>query len=231
MQEFLPQSGWRLYGPERILDLLGDQINEKGNVGFYGSYSGGCRMVYFYVTCLGKHLSYSNVIKGIIMEGKRVSESRTYMTDLVLPPDTNLHGTIFGGRVMAYVDKIASITAMRHCRKAVVTASSDSLDFLAPIKVGEAIQLEAFVTWTHHTSMEIFCRIQSENLMTGEKTLTATSYLTFVALDEDGKPAIVPSIIPEMDEEWWHYNTAAERRETRLKRRKDRAAAEISYAH
>ncbi|MCI0183561.1 MAG: acyl-CoA thioesterase [Acidibacillus sp.] len=165
------------------------------------------------------------------MEGKRVSESRTYMTDLVLPPDTNLHGTIFGGRVMAYVDKIASITAMRHCRKAVVTASSDSLDFLAPIKVGEAIQLEAFVTWTHHTSMEIFCRIQSENLMTGEKRLTATSYLTFVALDEDGKPAIVPPILPEVDEEWWHYNTAAERRETRLKRRKDRAAAEISYAH
>lgn len=166
-----------------------------------------------------------------MMEAKRVSESRTFMTDLVLPPDTNVHGTIFGGRVMAYIDKIASITAMRHCRRAVVTASSDSLDFLAPIKVGEAIQLEAFVTWTHQTSMEIFCRIQSENLLTGEQRLTATSYLTFVALDDQGKPVVVPPVLPETDEEWWHYNTAAERRETRLKRRKERSAAAISYAH
>ncbi len=156
------------------------------------------------------------------MEGKRVSESRTFMTDLVLPPDTNSHGTIFGGRVMAYVDKIASITAIRHSRMLVVTASSDSFDFLAPIKLGAAVQLEAFVTWTHHTSMEIFCRIESEDLLTGERTLTGTSYLTFVALGEDGKPAMVPPVIPETEEELWHFNTAAERRDTRLKRRKER---------
>ena len=90
-----------------------------------------------------------------MMEAKRVSESKTYMTDLVLPPDANAYGNIFGGLVMAYVDKIASITSMRHCRKPVVTASTDSVDFLAPIKVGDTIQLEAFVSWTHHTSMEI----------------------------------------------------------------------------
>ncbi len=156
------------------------------------------------------------------MEEKRVSDSRTLMTDLVLPPDTNSHGTIFGGRVMAYVDKIASITAMRHCRMPVVTASSDSFDFLAPIKLGEAVQLEAFVTWTHHTSMEIFCRIESEDLLTGERRLTGTSYLTFVALGEDGKPALVPTIVPETEEELWHFKTAADRRDTRLKRRKER---------
>ena len=119
------------------------------------------------------------------------------MTDLVLPPDANSYGNIFGGLVMAYVDKIASITSMRHCRQPVVTASTDSVDFLAPIKVGDTIQLEACVTWTHHTSMEIFVKIESENLLTGEKRLTGTSYLTFVAIDETGRPVEVPAIIPE----------------------------------
>lgn len=153
---------------------------------------------------------------------KKVSESKTHMTDLVLPPDANTYGTIFGGRVMAYVDKIASITAMRHCRMPVVTAATDSLDFLAPIHVGDTIQLEAFVTWTHHSSMEIFCRIESENLMTGKKRLTGTSYLTFVAIDEHGNPVSVPAIIPETDEEIWHYQTAPARRERRLQHRLER---------
>src|ERR1700726_4034708 len=90
------------------------------------------------------------------MEGKPPRLSKTIMTDLVLPPDTNNHGTIFGGNVMAYIDKIASIASMRHARRPVVTASSDSLDFLEPVKAGEAIRLEASVTWTHKTSMEVF---------------------------------------------------------------------------
>lgn len=160
------------------------------------------------------------------MEAKRVSESKTTMTDLVLPPDTNVHGTIFGGRVMAYVDKIASITAMRHCRMPVVTASNDSLDFLAPIRVGHAIQLEAFVTSTHKTSMEIYVRIQSEDLLTGEKRLTGASYLTFVGLGPDGKPTEVPPIIPETPAEQWHFDTAVARREARLGRRRDRQESE-----
>ena len=156
------------------------------------------------------------------MEAKRVSDSRTQLTDLILPPDTNTHGTVFGGRVMAYVDKIASITAMRHCRMPVVTASSDSLDFLAPIHEGEAICLEASVTWTHKTSMEIFCRIESEDLLTGERQLTGTSYLTFVGLGPDGKPALVPPVMPETDEEKWRFETAPTRREMRLLRRQER---------
>lgn len=153
------------------------------------------------------------------LQGKPTSESRTIMTDLVLPPDTNYHGTIFGGQVMSYIDKIASITAMRHARKSVVTASFDSMDFLAPVKLGEAISLLAYVTWTKRTSMEIFVKIQSENLMTGEKKLTGTSYLTFVALDEHGKPSEVLPIIPETDEEIMQFRTAPERYENRKKRK------------
>jgi acyl-CoA hydrolase len=156
------------------------------------------------------------------MEPKTTSESRTVMTDIVLPPDTNNHGTIFGGQVMSYIDKIASITAMRHCRYHVVTASFDSMDFLAPIKLGEVIQLTAHVTWTKRTSMEIFVKIQSENLLTGKKKLTGTSYLTFVALDETGVPVAVPPIIPETEEEKRHYESAPERYESRKKRKEQR---------
>lgn len=158
------------------------------------------------------------------MEGKPASASRAIMTDLVLPPDANNHGTIFGGRVMAYVDKIASIATMRHSRRPVVTASSDSLDFLEPVTVGEAIRLEAFVTWTHHTSMEVYVKIESENLLTGEVKLTATSYLTFVALGADGRPTEVPPVLPETEEEKWHYETAPMRYERRKQRKRERLA-------
>lgn len=144
------------------------------------------------------------------------------MTDLVLPQDTNHYGTIFGGRVMAYVDKIAAITAMRHARKPVVTVSSDSFDFLAPVKLGEAISLEAFVTYTHNTSIEVFVKIQSENLMTGEVTTTGSSYLTFVAVDENGEKNPVPPVIPETDEERMHFDTAPERRRLRIERKQER---------
>lgn len=103
------------------------------------------------------------------MEGKPVRISRTIMTQIVFPSDTNSYGTMFGGKVMEYIDKIAAIASMRHARKPVVTASSDSLDFLAPIRLGEAIELEAFVTWTHRSSMEVYVKVKSENLLTGEQ--------------------------------------------------------------
>jgi acyl-CoA hydrolase len=154
------------------------------------------------------------------LEGKPARNSRTIMTEIVFPTDTNYHGTIFGGKVMQYIDKIATIASMRHARKPVVTASSDSLDFLAPVKVGEAIVLEAYVSWTHRSSMEVYVKVQSENLFTGEKKTTATSYLTFVAVDENGRPTPVPPVIPETEEEKRQYESARERYELR-KRRKD----------
>ncbi|SDB91282.1 acyl-CoA thioesterase [Shouchella lonarensis] len=150
---------------------------------------------------------------------KRSRESRTVLTDIVLPPDTNYHGTIFGGNVMAYVDKVASIAAMRHSRMQVVTAASDSFDFLAPIKTGEAICIEGYVTSTRTTSMEVFVKVEAEDLLTGERRQAATSYLTFVALDGNGKPASVPRVVPETEEEKWHFAGAQERYEIRKRRR------------
>lgn len=154
------------------------------------------------------------------MEGKPASQSKAILTEIVFPSDTNYHHTIFGGIVMKYIDKIATIASMRHCRRPVVTASSDSLDFLAPVKLGEAMILEAFVTWAHRSSMEVFVKVQSENLLTGEKKTTATSFLTFVAVDEEGKPVQVPPVIAESEEEKRLYDGAKQRHEARKRRKK-----------
>ncbi len=142
---------------------------------------------------------------------KRASESKAELVDLVLPPDTNNYRTIFGGKVMAYADKIAAIAAMRHCRQTCVTVRSDSFEFHAPIKAGEAICVEAIVICAHTTSMEVFVKIQSENLMTGEKKVTSKAYITMIAVDEDGNPSPVPPVIPESDEEKYHYQLAMDR--------------------
>nr|WP_042350251.1 acyl-CoA thioesterase [Bacillus massiliigorillae] len=151
---------------------------------------------------------------------KKVSESKAELVDLVLPPDTNNHGTIFGGKVMAYADKMAAIVAMRHCRQPVVTVHSDSFEFHAPIKAGEAICVEASVICAHRTSMEVLVRVCSENLLTGEKKLTSQAYLTMLAVDKDGRPSPVPPIIAETEEEKKHYQIAMERYNARKKANK-----------
>lgn len=153
------------------------------------------------------------------MKFKTTQDSRTIQASLVQPSDTNYHGTIFGGTMMAYVDEVAAIAAMRHSRRPVVTASIDSIDFLAPVKMGHSICLEAFVSSTGRTSMEVFVKVISENLQTGVRILTATSFLTFVALDEAGNPTEVPSIVPETDEEKRLLASAEERKKMRKERK------------
>lgn len=153
------------------------------------------------------------------MEPKTVAQSRTVKAMLVLPPDSNALGTMFGGMVMKYIDDIASISAFRHARQQVVTASTDSVDFLYPINVGEMICLESFVTWTHKTSMEIYVNIISENLKTGERRVCASSFLTFVAIDEHGQTQEVPPVVPETEFQKELHNTAPERFKRRMERK------------
>lgn len=139
----------------------------------------------------------------------------------MLPPDTNHHGTIFGGKLMEYIDDVATIAATRHARRPVVTASTDSVDFLHPVKKGDAVCLSAFVTWTHKTSMEVFVRAITEDLLTGERKVCATSFLTFVALGEDGRPVEVPGVYPETDEERLLHDSAEMRKKARAVRREE----------
>ena len=153
------------------------------------------------------------------MDPKLVSESRAVKSSLILPPDTNNMGTMFGGRTMAYIDDIAGLSAMRHSRMTVVTASTDSVDFLHPIKSDQSICLESFVTWTHKTSMEVFVKVVGEDLKTGERAVCSTAFLTFVALDDNGKPHPVPAVIPETEFEKMLHKSAPERAKRRAARR------------
>ncbi len=151
-----------------------------------------------------------------MIEKKSANESRTYQTKLVLPSDANHMGTIFGGTVLAYIDEIAGITAMRHSKSAVVTASIDTVNFVSSAKVGDILFLEASVISTGRTSMEIFVKVETEHLETGERTLTTTSILTMVAVDENKKPIPVPGVIPETEEEKRLFSEAEKRRKQRL---------------
>ena len=154
---------------------------------------------------------------------KPVSASRSTMMQLIFPLDTNYHGTMFGGKVMEYMDKIAAICAMRHARGPVVTASTDSLDFVAAIRVGDLIDVEAFVTWTHRSSMELYVKVDNENMYTGVRTTAVTAFFSFVALDENGKSRVVPSIIPETEEEIALNRSAPARHAHRMQRKQDRS--------
>lgn len=157
------------------------------------------------------------------MEAISSDVSRTIQTHLVLPPDTNHMGTIFGGTVLAYVDEIAAIAAMKHSRKVVVTASIDSVNFLSSAKVGDILTLEAFVISTGRTSMEVFVKVESENLETATKTLTTTSILTMVAKGSNGGPVPVPGVLPETVEERALLKTAEVRKQRRLEMRNSKA--------
>ncbi|MGG3957647.1 acyl-CoA thioesterase [Bhargavaea massiliensis] len=128
-------------------------------------------------------------------------QSKTIQTRLVLPSDTNHLGTIFGGTVLAYIDEIAAISAMRHARKAVVTVSIDKVDFISSAKVGDILKLEAFVYSTGRTSMKVFVKVETEDLFTGEHHLTTTCFLTMVAIDQNKKPTPVPKVIISEREE------------------------------
>jgi acyl-CoA hydrolase len=153
---------------------------------------------------------------------KKTKESRIVNTDQVLSCDLNNYNTLFGGVLMKKLNNVATLSARRHARvKECVTASTDSIDFLYPIHQTDSVCIESFVTYTGKTSMEIFCKVIAEDMMTDERRIAATAFLTFVALDENKRPVEVPSIIPETEEEKSLYNTGKERAEMRRLRRKN----------
>ena len=139
------------------------------------------------------------------------------MTEIVLPGHANALGTIFGGQVMSWIDIAAAIAAGRHARKVVVTASIDALHFVAPIKVGHVVHIKAMVNFASRTSMEVGVRVDSENPVTGEIHHTAKAYLTFVALDDHGRPTPVAPVLAENPEEKRRFEQARLRRESRVK--------------
>lgn len=150
------------------------------------------------------------------MDGRPVHDSLSEMAEFALPIYANPLGNVLGGRIMHLVDLAGATAAIRHCRCAVVTASVDSMSFLHPIKIGQLITLKASVNRVFRTSMEVGVKVLVEDLHRGIVYHTNSSYVTFVALDDDGKPRPVPPVIPETDAEKRRWREADARRAQRL---------------
>ena len=149
-------------------------------------------------------------------EGKKVLESRTIMTQVMYPQDANSAGNVHGGTIMKLIDTAAGVVAIRHCRTNVVTASIDRLDFFRPIFVGNLVTIKASLNLVSKTSMEIGVRVDAEDLRKGETRRVASAFLTFVALDKDGRPTQAPPLVLETEEDIRRNREAGERRLGRL---------------
>ena len=138
------------------------------------------------------------------------------MTEIVLPNDTNVFGNLMGGRLMYWMDIAAALSAAKHCNAPVVTASVDNISFEAPIRLGNAVNIEARVSRAFNTSMEVHLKVWGEDLTQQYRYKSNEAYYTFVALDPNRKPRPVPQLLPETDEERKLFEGALRRRQVRL---------------
>ena len=145
-------------------------------------------------------------------------QTRCVMTQIVMPMHTNgVAGVMFGGIMMQWIDVCAGVAAMRHASGAVLTASIDRLDFLSPVRVGEIVVLQAMVNYTARTSMEVGCRVDTEDMRTGQRHYVTKAYLTFVAVDGQGKPRGIPPIELVTPDDHRRHADAEARRAERLR--------------
>jgi acyl-CoA hydrolase len=164
-----------------------------------------------------KHLAKSEMSGELALKGKPVSASRSEMTEIVLPAQTNALGKFLGGQVMHLVDIVAAMAAHRHSNSYVVTASVDYIDFRNPVNLGELVNLKSQVNRVFRTSMEVGVEVYSENAMTQERKHTTSAFVTFVAIDEHtGLPKPVAPLILKTPEERRRFREAAKRRAVRL---------------
>jgi acyl-CoA hydrolase len=170
---------------------------------------------------------------GVVMQNKTKKEARTVvnsqveMTQVVLPQFANAIGTVFGGQIMSWIDICAAVSAQRHSRSSVVTASIDSVHFIEPIKQGHVVILRSQVNAVFRTSMEVGIVVIAESPMTGERRKAVRAYCTFVALGKDGLPMEIPELLIEHDDDHRRHKEALERRRVRLLHRK----IEVKHAH
>jgi acyl-CoA hydrolase len=154
-----------------------------------------------------------------MIKQKKVSDSQVTMTELVLPNHTNQLGNLLGGQLMHWIDICAALSAAKQNNRICVTASVDSIDFLHPIKLGDAVTLLSSVNRVYTTSMEVGVKVFAQSFKKGTKKHTNSAYLTFVSVDDDGKPVKAIEAKPETNEEKRRFKEALRRRENRLKNR------------
>jgi acyl-CoA hydrolase len=150
------------------------------------------------------------------MKSKLASETLSITTKVVLPNDTNTLGNLFGGQLLAWMDVIASVSAHRHSKRVVVTASVNHVSFQRPIKHASIVTLEAKVSRAFSSSMEIFVDVFVEDPVTGEREKCNEAIYTFVAVDQNGGPIQVPELIPETEEEKVRFEGALRRKQLSL---------------
>ena len=150
------------------------------------------------------------------MKSKKAFETLAITTHIVLPNDTNTLGNLFGGQLLAWMDVIASVSAHRHCKRVVVTASVNHVSFQKPINHASIVTLEAKVSRSFNSSMEIFVDVFVEDQVTGAKEKCNEAIYTFVAVDQHGAPIQVPELIPETDEEKNRFEGALRRKQLSL---------------
>lgn len=148
------------------------------------------------------------------------ADSRVEMTEIVLPEDSNPRGSVFGGRVLALIDKCAAVAALRHARSEVVTVSMDSVEFRSGVRVGDILALEGRVNAAFGSSMEVEVTVHAEDPGSGRRTLTTTAFVTMVAVGPDGRPCAVPALSALDDDDRRRVHEASERRQARLSRRR-----------
>jgi acyl-CoA hydrolase len=163
------------------------------------------------------------------MKAKKVSDTYTLKTELVLPNDTNNLGNLMGGKLLHWMDVISAISAQRATHRTVVTAAVDFVEFKASIPLGSIVILEAQVTRTFNTSLEVKIDVHFENLQTGARKRCNTAFYTFVAVDQSGSPIPIQPVVPESEEEQRHYEEALQRREFRLLLAGRLQASEATY--
>jgi acyl-CoA hydrolase len=148
-----------------------------------------------------------------VLPPRKVADSRSEMTELVLPNDANTLGNLLGGRLMHYIDLVGAIAGYRHARTHVVTASIDHIDFIAPVHIGDLVILKSSLNRAFRTSMEVGVKAWVEHHVDGSLRHVASAYLTFVAVDAQGRRVCVPPLEPETEDDKRRYQDAGRRRE------------------
>lgn len=156
-----------------------------------------------------------------VLEPKRADDTQVEMTQVVLPQFANAIGTVFGGQIVSWIDICAAVAAQRHCRLPAVTVSIDSVHFQKPIKEGQVVVLKGRVNAVFRSSLEIGVVVFAEDPIKGQKVKAVKAYCTFVALGPDGRPAEIPRLITETDEDKRRERDAGERRKQRLMTRRE----------
>ena len=159
------------------------------------------------------------------MDAKPARLSQSTISEVMMPHMANGVGNVHGGVLLGMIDRVGAVAAIRHARRVCVTVSVDQVDFREPIHLGELVTMQAMVNYVHRTSLEVGVRVEAENLVTGVKRHTNSCYLTYVAIDDAGRPTEVPPVVAETEEEERRFRAAERRRGQRIEHAARKAAA------